>query len=357
MLSTFAAGDENFERVFTVEEGLGPLFNEPSCGTCHPGDGRGTPSTALTRFSRGHDLIVTEGGPQLQTRAIPGFAPEELPDGVDSSRRLPPPVFGVGLIEAIPVETILANVDVNDADGDGVSGRAHWVIPPDFVPEWQVGGGDGLQLGRFSRKAQVSSLLEQVVGAYNEDMGITSDFRVDEAGSFQTGQAVTGDTVADPEISAAEVETTITYVRLLAPPARGPITRSVRAGEQHFEALGCASCHVPTMRTGPNVIAALDEVDVNLYSDLLLHDMGPELADGRPDGDASGSEWKTPPLWGLRLAPGFLGGQAFYLHDGRTSDLAEAISLHGGEAQAARDAFAALTRAEKAELIDFLLSI
>lgn len=357
LLAMFGAGDENFSRAFGAGSGLGPIFNNVSCVACHPGDGRGTPREILVRFSLGSDPLHHLGGPQLQDRAIPGQRPERLPPAAETSPRMPPPVFGMGLIEAIPADSILAREDPSDADGDGISGRANRVLAAEFVPESEVGGGAGTQLGRFGRKAGVSSLLEQVATAYHQDIGITSDFLPSENAHPQAGGGGAGDRVSDPEIPAATVLETTMYVRLLAPPARGPLTPSVLAGEGLFASTGCASCHVPAFRTGPHAIAPLHEAEVRLYSDLLLHDMGPELADSRPEGDADGFEWRTPPLWGTRLVSEFLNGEAFYLHDGRARSLEEAIRLHGGEAQASREAFEALPPADRAALLDFLESL
>ncbi len=359
--AAFAAGDENFERAFTVEEGLGPIFNNSGCEGCHPGDGRGSFETSFFRFSRGPDLALNEGGAQHQDKAIPGVDPEDVPEGVDRSRRLPPPVFGVGLIGAIPEDTIVANEDPEDADNDGISGRAHWVTAPAYVSEAHVGGGSGPQLGRFSRKAQVSSLLQQIAEAYQQDMGITSDFIPEENSHPQAGGVAIGDRVPDPEIPASTVLETVMYVRLLSPPARGEEPAEVKQGETLFASIKCASCHIPTMMTGPNSIPQLDRTEVNLYSDLLLHDMGSELADNRPDGNgaepADGQEWRTTPLWGLRVAPDFLGGEAFYLHDGRTTSLHEAIRAHGGEAEESRAAYMGLSESEQQALIAFLESL
>ena len=356
--NVFAVGDENFERAFTVADGLGPIFNNVGCEGCHPGDGRGTPDLGFFRFSREDDLVRGEGGPQLQDKSIPGIPAEVMPAGASRSFRMPPPVFGVGLIEAIPVETILANEDPEDTDSDGISGRANWVQAADFVPKSHVGGGMGPQLGRFSRKSQVSSLLQQVAEAYHQDMGITNDFLPEENTHPQIDATMPlGDQVADPEIPASTVLQTVMYVRLLAPPKRGKINAAVQRGESLFARIGCATCHVPSMRTGANQIEQLSNVEAHLYSDLLLHDMGPGLADNRPDGDADGQEWRTTPLWGLRLAPDFLGGKAFYMHDGRTSVIDEAILMHGGEAEGSRDRFAALSATEKEAVIAFLRSL
>lgn len=353
----FAAGDEAFDHAFTVSEGLGPIFNNVACAACHSADGRGTPSTALIRFSRGTDLILDEGGPQFQDKAIPGVPLEKFPDNVQKSTRMPPAVFGMGLFEAIPAETIMANEDPEDADGDGISGRVNWVTAGDFVPSSFVGGGSGPQVGRFGLKANISSLLEQVVLAYHQDMGITSDF-IPIENIHQRGDGIAiGDEAPDPEISAQTVMDAVVYVRLLSPPGRGEITAEVTKGEALFQGIGCASCHIPFMKTGANNVPQLDQVNANLYSDLLLHDMGPDLADDRPDGSADGFEWRTTPLWGIRLVPEFLDGSPFYLHDGRATTVKGAIELHGGEAKVASDAFKALSQADEDALMAFLESL
>jgi CxxC motif-containing protein (DUF1111 family) len=355
--ASFARGDEQFERVFTVADGLGPTFNQPSCETCHPGDGRGTPATNLTRFSIGGDLVPMLGGPQLQDKAIPGTSPETLPAGAETSVRMGPPVFGMGLVEAIPEAALIALEDPDDLDGDGISGRVNWVSPAGFVPAEEIGSGPGLAAGRFGRKSNISSLLEQVVNAYQQDMGITSDHQPVEPIHPSTGTVPLGDLVPDPEVPATEVNDVVMYVRLLAPPARGEITEEVRRGEVLFEQSDCARCHVPTLMTGPHAIPALDRVEANLYSDLLLHDMGPGLADNRADGLADGQEWRTSPLWGTRLAPDALGGQASYLHDGRASSLESAINAHGGEAASSQGRFDALSPDDRAAVIAFLESL
>ncbi len=352
--AAFVEGDEEFGRPFAPAEGLGPIFNNVSCASCHSGDGRGRPANALTRFSVAGDPFAL-GGPQIQDKAIPGAVREFLPAGAEVSVRLPPPVFGVGLIEAIPDSVILAYVDSLDADGDGISGRPNWVMAPAFVPADEPGGGPGPRLGRFSRKAQVSSLLEQTTAAYHQDMGITSDFLPEENFNPQAGPAGrSADRVADPEIPARTVRAVVNYLRMLAPPAPGVDTPERLRGGVVFDSIGCARCHVPALRTGASGIAALANRSVPLYSDLLLHDMGPGLADNRPDGSAGGTEWRTAPLWGLRLMPRFLNGDVFLLHDGRARTIADAINLHGGEAQGARDRFVALAAGDRAALLAFV---
>jgi CxxC motif-containing protein (DUF1111 family) len=355
--AAFVEGDEQFGKPFAMTEGLGPIFNNVSCASCHSGDGRGRPENVLTRFSVAGSPAIELGGPQLQDRAIPGAEPERLPGGTDVSRRLPPPVFGVGLIEGIPAESILVRADPNDTDGDGISGRPNLVSVPEFVPAHEPGGGPGPALGRFGRKAQVSSLLQQTVDAYHQDMGITTDFRPDEnVNPLASRPTEAADRAADPELPASAVRSVVAYLRMLAPPAPGEGTPRRERGRALFASVGCTSCHVPTLRTGPSATAPLAHRDVTLYSDLLLHDMGDGLADYRGDGDADGREWRTTPLWGLRLIRQFLNGEAFLLHDGRARSVEQAILMHGGEAQTSRDAFGTFSAEDRAALLDFVES-
>jgi CxxC motif-containing protein (DUF1111 family) len=356
----FSRGDEVFEKQFSFAEGLGPIFNQPACESCHPSDGKSHPRTNLTRFGlntgSGFDPMLDYGGPQLQERSIPGVPPETIPAHANAlSVRSGPVVFGLGLVENIPDSAILANADPNDLDGDGISGRPNFVDSPGWVAS--APGPYGSQyLGRFGRKAGTAFLLQQVATAYSQDMGITTDFLPEENPHPQAG--ILGDDVADPEVSASTVNDVVFYLRTLAPPKRGAITAQVSRGEQVFIQVGCAKCHVPTMRTGSHpTIKALDYVEVNLYSDLLLHDMGDELADNFSEGSATGREWRTTPLWGLRLIEQQLGGTPFYMHDGRTSDLREAIRLHGGEAQSVRDSLFARPATDIDALIAFLRSL
>lgn len=355
--AAFAAGDAEFGRAFAPAEGLGPIFNNVSCASCHSGDGRGLPENILVRIALGASRAEELGGPQIQDKVIPGAVAETLPAGVDVSRRLPPPVFGVGLIEAIPEAVILSHADPDDADGDGISGRPNWVVAAEFVPVDEPGGGPGLHVGRFSRKAQVSSLVQQTVEAYHQDMGITSDFLSEEnVNPLASAATRAADHVADPELPAHTVRAVVDYSRMLAPPAPGNLTPQRARGEELFATIACASCHVPSLSTGPSPIGALENRRADLYSDLLLHDMGEELADHRSDGDATGTEWRTTPLWGLRIARDFLNGSLFLLHDGRAGTVEEAIHFHGGEAAAARDAFLALPIDDRHALLDFVES-
>ncbi len=354
--AAFVRGDEEFARRFSPATGLGPIFNDVSCAACHSADGRGRPGNALSRIGTpDEDMLRSWGGPQIQNRAIPGALAEVVPAGVHVSVRLPPPVFAAGLIEAIPEATIIANADPDDLDGDGISGRVNWVVPPPWVPGTEPGAGPEPRVGRFGRKAQTTSILQQTVEAYLQDMGITTDFLPDENRNPLAGHAHdAADRIGDPEVPAGTVFAVVNYLRLLAPPAPGGPTAARALGEQLFAATGCAACHVPQLQTGPHPIGALAHQGVTLYSDLLLHDMGDALADHRPDGDADGREWRTTPLWGLRMIRAYLNGDAFLLHDGRARTIEEAILLHGGEAQRSRDLFAGLSPADRAALLDFV---
>jgi len=357
-LAAFARGDAEFGRQFAPNTGLGPIFNDVSCATCHSGDGRGLLRNALLRIgTAANDYARDVGGPQIQDKAIAGAEPETVPAGHAVSVRLPPPVFGAGLIEAIPDSAILARVDSLDADGDGISGRPNWVVAAPYVPPGEPGVGPGPRLGRFGRKAQNAVLLQQVVEAYLQDIGITSPYLPFENRNPRASVPVAAvDRVPDPEIGEAVVQAVTHYVRTLAPPAPGRETEARTDGRALFAQVGCARCHVPQLQTGASPVPALRNQTVTLYSDLLLHDMGPELADNRPDGQASGQEWRTAPLWGLRLMRQFLDGGALLLHDGRARTIEAAIQYHGGEAAAARSAFQALTAAQRSALVDFVES-
>jgi len=356
-LGDFQDGHDQFRKAFTINEGLGPIFNNVSCASCHSGDGRGRPENILTRFSRGTDLIPGEGGPQIQDKAVPGATAERLPAGVDVSYRLPPPVFGVGLMEAITDSAIAAGEDPADANADGISGRVNWVTPAAYLPPGEAGAGPGLRAGRFGRKASVSSLFQQTVEAYHQDMGITSTFRPTENVNPLSPAAAPGvDRADEPEVPENRIHDLSQYMRMLAPPSPGEMTAARQRGQTLFAGARCVGCHVPVMRTGAHEIEAVANRDAAIYSDLLLHDLGPALADNRPDGSADGHEWRTAPLWGLRIAREFLGGRLLLLHDGRAHSVDEAVRLHDGEAAAARDAYLAMPVADKAALVDFVES-
>lgn len=362
-LATHLAGDAEFARIFGAADGLGPIFVAGACEGCHVGDGKGHPITTLTRFGRYEngtwDPMVAHGGPQLQHRALAGYTPESIPPGATGVTRLmPPAVTGLGFLEAVPDAAVLAMADPDDADGDGISGVPNWIAPPDYlVPGPGKAVQSGQYIGRFGKKAGAINLLHQVVTAYRQDMGVTSDFDTEELYNAQQGP-FTGDTVPDPEVSADVVRNVVFYVQTLkVPPRRNEGGAEVAAGASLFAQINCTGCHVPALQTGISDIAVLSEQAIHPYTDLLMHDMGPALDDGYTEGTASSAEWRTTPLWGIGLAADSQGGRAFYLHDGRASTLTEAIDFHGGEAARSREAFFALTPEQQAQVIAFLESL
>ena len=400
-LAKHLEGDVEFEAVFVtapavVNPGLGPIYNNVSCINCHSRDGRGRPPgideglvSLLFRLSlpKAEDSVagkpptpVPGFGTQLNNRAIVEANPEgtvkieyteqtlttadgtrvhlrhpnytltetyqPLPENVEISPRVAPAVFGLGLLEAIPENAILAYADEADIDGNGISGKPNYV--------WDV-VAQRYTLGRFGWKANQPTLLQQVAAAYNDDMGITTSlfFVENSAGQSQlTEHGVT------PEVSDEILEVVAFYVQTLAVPARRDVDNpQVKLGEQLFAKAQCASCHVPTLRT--SVLAGVPSVSnqtIHPYTDLLLHDMGPDLADNRPDFHASGREWRTPPLWGIGLVQR-VNGHTNFLHDGRARDLMEAILWHGGEAEASRQTVKQMSKAERDALIAFLESL
>jgi CxxC motif-containing protein (DUF1111 family) len=361
--ATHLAGDAEFARTFGPAEGLGPLFVSTSCESCHIGDGKGHPVTTLTRFGRyagdTFDPLLDLGGPQLQHRSIPGYPIEAIPvQATGVTRLMPPAVTGLGYLEAVSGATLLALADPNDADGDGISGVPNWIDPPDFLPSApDLTDPQGRRIGRFGKKASAVSLLHQTVGAYLNDMGITTDELPEDQHNVQAGPA-TGDLVLDPEVSTAVVQNVVFYLRTLkAPPRRDETDAQVVAGSRLFAEIGCDRCHIPMLSTGPSEIEALRDQVIYPYTDLLLHDMGPDLDDGYTEGTAKTFEWRTAPLWGLGLAADSQGGSAFYLHDGRATSLADAIRYHGGEATRSRQAFEQLGAEAQDQVITFLFSL
>lgn len=346
-------GDADFSQVFTSSTGLGPLFVSTSCAGCHAGDGRGHPFSRLTRFGQSDatgNHYLDQGGPQLQQRALPGYTPEEVPAGASHALFLPPPNTGLGYLDAVPDADLIALADPDDADGDGISGVPNWIVPRGYVvPRPGAIEQNGRSIGRFGRKAAAYDLLDQTANAYLQDMGVTS--------SYLPYDTYTG-LESDPEVPNNTVGAVVFYLRTLkAPIQRDRADAQVIAGEQVFNAIGCAKCHVPELRTGPSSIAALANTTFRPFSDLLLHDMGPGLDDGYTEGNALAAEWRTPPLWGLGLSPASQGGSYYLLHDGRATSITQAIELHGGEAQHSRDAFIGLDSEDCADLLRFLESL
>lgn len=350
----FLRGDIAFnDEIFTPEIGLGPLFVANSCGSCHPGDGKGHPFTTLTRFGQYDDTgnqYRHLGGPQLQNRAIPGFEPETLPQGVGFSKLTPPAVTGLGFIDAVRDADILAWSDPDDRDGDGISGVPNWVSMKGYLfPRPETIEVNGKYIGRFGRKGAAYDLHQQTAEAYNEDIGISSTY---EPFDTHTGLGI------DPEITDQTILDVVFYLKTLkAPIVRGAGQNDILAGKGIFNEIGCANCHRPEMTTGTSPISALSNKTFHPYTDLLLHDMGPGLDDGYTEGSAKTSEWKTPALWGLGLSKFSQGGGYFLLHDGRARSIAEAILLHGGEGQASSERYQSLSDTEKRNLIRFLESL
>jgi len=372
--AAFMRGDAEFVRTFAELDGLGPIFIAQSCESCHAGDGKGHPLFNITRFGKRtgteFSAMPSDGGPQLQQRAIRQYLGEVIPGSANAiSRFTPPAVTGLGLLEAVSDADILARVDEHDANGDGISGRAHWAdstelvsasiarsagLSPTATRHLPVGGK---YLGRFGKKGRVVTLLQQTAQAYLEDMGITSALLPHDIVNPQVG-ALAHDDVVDPEVAFSVVDRVTFYLRTLRPPPRREVNHvDVKAGEALFVSTGCAGCHTPSMRTGKTDIAALSEVPFAPFTDLLLHDMGPDLDDKYTEGSATSAEWRTAPLWGVGLAEGSQGGTGYYLHDGRARTLRAAIGFHGGEGSRSRAAFNSLNATQQEHLLRYLRSL
>lgn len=350
----FLAGDNAFnDEIFTAGSGVGPIFVATSCGTCHAGDGKGHPFTTLTRFgqvdSTGNKYL-DKGGPQLQHRALSGFLPEILPDGATFSRFMPPINTGLGFLELVSDEDILAMADPNDLDGDGISGVPNWNKIPMYVkPPENAMTKNGKYISRFGKKASVYNLLQQTASAYSQDIGISSVFEpYDVYSHLET----------DPEISTQTINNVVFYLRTLKhPPQRSGNDEKIIAGKNLFVQIGCEKCHRQSLKTSTSPIDALSVKEFHPYTDLLLHDMGSALDDGYTEGSAETYEWRTPPLWGLGLAPNSQGGQYFLMHDGRAKSIEEAILLHSGEGTFSRRNFQQVTEAERELIVNFLKSL
>jgi CxxC motif-containing protein (DUF1111 family) len=264
------------------------------------------------------------------------------------SPRIAPAVMGVGLLEAVPAGDITARADPDDSDGDGISGRPNQVWDP---------VAEAMALGRFGWKAGQPTVRAQAAAAFVGDLGITSTLHPDQPCTAVEADCAAAPDGGMPELDDNKLDRVTFYNRTLAVPARRDVTDvAVQAGAQNFAELGCSSCHTPTMSTGDDDIPALAQQEIHPYTDLLLHDMGSRLADDRPEFAASGTEWRTAPLWGIGLVER-VNGHTRFLHDGRARSLEEAILWHGGEAAAAQQGFRDLSATERAELIAFLESL
>lgn len=382
----------------TARDGLGPIMNAISCTGCHVRDGRGTPpsvqgtplSSMLLRLSipgqnaHGGQVPDPVYGGQLQNRANLGITPEgnveityteitgEFADGESYSLRKPtyqftnlgygamspqvmhsprtaPAIYGLGLLEAIPESAILANADESDADGDGISGRPNQV--------WDV-AKQARVMGRFGWKANQPSLRQQNAGAFNGDLGLTSSIfpNLDCTSAEQDCQ--TAPNGGNPEITDQMLDFVTAYTQSIGVPVRRNWDEpEVLRGKQLFFEANCNSCHVQdyTIEALGN-ITEYKGLKIRPYTDLLLHDMGEELADNRPDYEATGKEWRTPPLWGIGLIEK-VNGHTNLMHDGRARNFMEAILWHGGEAQEAKNTFINFQKSDREALVRFLESL
>ncbi|HMQ48951.1 MAG TPA: di-heme oxidoredictase family protein [Saprospiraceae bacterium] len=380
-------------------DGLGPVMNAISCGSCHFKDGRAKPPSTpdetlnglLFRLSipimgeNGQLLPDPNYGGQFQDKSILNVLNEGLvrvsyepitgsyEDGssftlrkpvyefhdlgygdlhadVLISPRIAPQMPGLGLLENVTEADILARADENDQDGDGISGRPNYV--------WDASAQQS-RLGRFGWKANQPSLLQQTAGAFNGDIGITSSiFPQDHLTDIQRQLYPEVPNGGMPELSDEQLAKVTLYIQALAVPARRDFDEEeVRRGKWLFTELKCAACHVPQMQTSQqSPIESLNNQTIFPYTDLLLHDMGEGLSDGRPDFLATGNEWRTPPLWGIGLVK-TVNNHTFFLHDGRASNLEEAILWHGGEAENAQKGFKKLSKSDRDALIAFLESL
>jgi len=350
----FLAGDIAFnDEVFTASTGLGPIFVANSCGSCHAGDGKGTPFTTLTRFGQVDatgNKFLAQGGPQLQNRALPGYKPETISEGATYSKFTPPAVTGLGYLQYVTDADIIAMSDPTDANNDGISGVPNWMSLEDYlIPSPNAIEQNGKYIHRFGKKAAAYDLLHQTVVAYTQDMGITSIF---DPIDVYSGLSI------DPEVSKQTVRNVVAYLNTLkAPIQRNKDDIRVINGKSTFMKLNCGACHKPELKTGYSPIESLSYKTFHPYTDLLLHDMGPELDDGYTEGSALTSEWRTAPLWGLGLSPDSQGGEYFLMHDGRAKSIEEAILMHGGEAENSKIQYQALSYSEQADLIKFLESL
>ena len=348
----FVLGQALFNRAFTPEEGLGPLFNQVSCSSCHDlptSGGHGAePVTKVSDFDErtGCNLLKEDGGDLLQASVVPalrtaGILPERIPVSATAVTELrAPALYGIGLVGAIEDEDILIKADPDDQDGDGISGR------PGLGP-------DG-SLGRFGSKAQHATLSEFIENAIRGEMGLTTPAHPVEEMPNGLPLPEGSDPVPDPEIETSDLTLLSAYIGFLAQPPRRTLDSpedqaASEEGRQIFANIGCATCHTPTLVTGNHQSSALNRKRFRIYSDLLLHDMGPELASICAPG-ASPSEWRTTRLVGLYL-------RSEFLHDGRARSVRDAILMHGGEAESARYRFQNLTPELQQSVLLFLRTL
>ncbi len=355
LLSRFFEGLKEFQKRQKLADGLGPVMNGMDCEQCHsrpaPG-GAGSIGSEVTRFgtiTRGvFDPLERFGGPVVQSRgiqandgAVIAFNSEKVPaEATIVAHRRSPTVLGLSLVDATPDSTFIALAAEQAARNDGTAGRVAMV-------ENHAAGMK--TVGKFGWKAQTPTLHQFAGEAFLDEIGVTSPFFPNENCPHGRCQDLKFNPRPGLNDTGEATQRLTDFMAMLAPPPRGPITPDVVAGEAVFNRIGCNSCHVSTLQTGPNAIEGLDEVTYHPYSDFLLHDMG-ALGDRIPQGDARGSEMRTPPLWGLRFLEACL-------HDGRASTFEAAILAHDGQGRAARNRFSELGDGERAQLIAFLKSL
>jgi CxxC motif-containing protein (DUF1111 family) len=352
-VALFIDGKGDFTEVETVNAGLGPVFNERSCAACHlaPTVGGGS-GRLVTRFGTttngAFDALAQLGGSLIQDHAIGGrdgsphnFRPEQVPQQATIvARRRTQPLYGLGLVDATADSDFIAMAALQSARGDGTAGRVNMVD--------NISAGTKM-VGKFGWKAQNPTLFQFAGDAYLNEMGITSPQFPNEncpqgnCAELQFNPAPGINDTGDGPIALRN------FMQMLAPPPRGTQNGDTTAGEQAFSRIGCDSCHVATLHSGASDVAALNRQTYHPYSDFLLHDMG-SLGDGIEQGQASGREIRTAPLWGLRFI-------RQYLHDGRAVTLDQAIQAHDGQARAARDRYNALDPATKGKVLAFLGSL
>ena len=348
----FRIGLEDFKEIEQPSEGLGPLFNAAGCAACHnvPVIGGMTPMTELRAGHRDADgkFSIVGFTTLFQMFSIPDHRCQAVmpPEVNVIARRMPIPLFGAGLVEAVPDEALLALEDPFDRDRDGISGRAAMVA--DVATKQR-------RVGRFGWKAQIATLLTFAGDAYTNEMGITNDmFPLEPLGGISQARLRECDLVKDPEDAVdprtgkRSIDNFEAFMKFLAPIPRGAITDEVRAGEQVFTAVGCASCHVATLTTGANPSASLNRKTLALFSDLLLHDVG--TGDGIEQEAAQQNEIRTPALWGLRM-------RRPLMHDGSAATVTDAIGQHRGEAAGVIERYRAASEPMRRALLAFLDSL
>jgi CxxC motif-containing protein (DUF1111 family) len=350
----FRLGQDDFLEVETSDEGLGPAYNGTSCAVCHSvpavgGSGNIAEVRAARRGARGEFVALDPSGETLfHLFSVPSHScqPTIPAEATIFARRVAIPLFGAGLVEAIPDESLLALEDPVDRNRDGVSGRAAIIT--------DVASGER-RVGRFGWKAQHATLLSFGADAYRNEMGITNDlFATELAVGIPADRMRVCDLIPevedkrDPRTGRRGIDNFASFMKFLAPAGRGPGGEAARLGEQVFNAIGCAACHTPSLQTGPSGNPLFHHRQVPLFSDLLLHDIG--TGDGIAQAAATPEEIRTPALWGLRFRRPFL-------HDGSAATLEETIGRHGNEAELARRGYERAAETDRAALLAFLRSL